>query len=121
VTGLSQPDRIRVGVDVAEEGELAALVWKPAVRCRVFSDREITRCLGFGDGSIGAFTRCFAAKEAVLKAAGIDGATLKEIEIIHDAAGALYVSWSRLESNGLRVSVSVSSAAMCAVAVAIVY
>ncbi len=110
---------IHVGVDAADEREIEALVLNDAALGRVFTDREIVRCRAFGQGARAAFARCFAAKEAVLKAARIEGATVREIEIHWASDGAPRVHWPRLVEDGMHISVSTSSSGTLALAVAV--
>jgi phosphopantetheine--protein transferase-like protein len=111
---------IRVGVDIANEGDFARIWNKSAVLEKMFTRREIEVCARQEADSVAALTRRFAAKEAVIKACGKDISVAPQIEIVSDEEGRPKVKWDYLTEENLCADVSMTSESPLAVAVAIV-
>jgi holo-[acyl-carrier protein] synthase len=111
---------IRIGIDIADEREIAEMLRNEAALRMVFTEREIAECRSRGEDTAASLARRFAAKEALLKACREAVGAPAAIEILHDAQGAPSARWERLEGLGLRAEISLSSASPFAIAAAIV-
>ena len=111
---------MRIGIDIAQETDLGELLQNDRAMSRVFTDREIADCQNRHQDATTAFTRRFAAKEAVAKAVGTIPGYFSDIEISHDSTGRPKVDWKHLVDHGLSADISLSSTGSTAVAIALV-
>lgn len=111
---------MRIGIDIAEEHDLEYLLQNERAMSRVFTAREIDDCRNRHQDTATAFTRRFAAKEAIAKAVGTIPGHFADIEITHDESGRPKVGWQHLVDNSLSADVSLSSTGSTAVAIALV-
>lgn len=121
------PIRIRTGVDVAEvERVRQALTRRPALVARLFTEEEAASC-GGGDGRWARLAARFAAKEAVIKAAGgLHGGSWRDLALIRlpgrEPAVRLEGALGRwIRGGGWELSVSLSHERGLAVAHALLY
>ena len=78
-----------LGLDLCEISRMEALLGDDRFLARCFTEKEAVYIRSKGAGAAQTMAGIWAAKEAVLKAAGTGIAcALKEIEIDHDALGA---------------------------------
>jgi holo-[acyl-carrier protein] synthase len=108
-------NRISIGTDIVEISRFRSIQLGSAFFKRVFSEREMSYCLGYRDPAP-HLAATFAAKEAVLKTVS-HSHHMSEIEVIRDETGAPHVEWSG--DPGYRVVVSMSHSSSVAVAVAV--
>lgn len=112
-----------VGIDLVEPGRIADRVGRtPKLADELFTAAEREYCEACADPAE-HFAARFAAKEAVVKALGIDGFEPKEIEVLKGGAevglklhGEVL---ARAEALGVEVSISMSHIASLAGAVAV--
>ncbi|RMH81481.1 MAG: holo-[acyl-carrier-protein] synthase [Calditrichaeota bacterium] len=115
-----------VGMDVVEIRRIAELIERHGERFlkRVYTDREIEYCRRKVNAA--SFAARFAAKEAVLKAAGTGlnlGTRWRDVEVINDARGKprVHLSGKTAELLGhRRVHISLSHTEELAVAMVVV-
>lgn len=104
-----------IGIDIVQVARIRAAVgkWGDRFLRRVFTEKEIAYCLGKKDPYPSLSAR-FAAKEALVKAAGSRfSSPWTDIEISNDPRGKpLIHAWGGLgemfERNSLRVHISLS-------------
>lgn len=107
-----------IGIDVVDIDRLrGALSRSPGLETRLFSDRERRYCAGRNDAAV-HLAGTLAAKEAVIKAAGLGSLVgwARRIEIERDRGGAPHALVAEL---GLEVAVSISHDGGWAAAVAL--
>ena len=87
-----------IGIDLCEIGRLErALAGRSGARfrARVFTPGEVRYCEGHGRTAHQSYAGIFAAKEAALKALGTgwsEGLGWRDVEVVHDGAGAPVLS-----------------------------
>ncbi|CAB1129295.1 Holo-[acyl-carrier-protein] synthase [Candidatus Hydrogenisulfobacillus filiaventi] len=108
------PIRVRTGVDIAEVARVrAALTRRPGLLARLFTEEEVASC-GDGAGRWGRLAARFAAKEAVIKAAGgLHGGSWRDVAVIRRPGGEPEVrlggalgAWIRAQGWELALSLS---------------
>lgn len=116
-----------LGTDIIEIARLKKAVERQGERFlqKIFTSRELNYCLKFSDPYARLAAR-FAAKEALLKAAGtglIGAITWHDMEIVHDERGQPQVVLSGALAEmlvGMRVHVSLSHCKAYATATAVI-
>ena len=79
-----------IGVDLCAISRMQGHVGEGRFLERYCTGQEAEYILGRGPNAAQSLASCFAAKEAFAKAlgSGVDGFSLSEVEVVHDAAGA---------------------------------
>lgn len=108
---------MELGADIVEIGRVQALAKRqPRFLTRVFSPEEIAYCRG-KKSQWQHFAVRFAAKEAVWKALGKAGLSLRDITVSRDASGKPGVLLKGRKAKGVKLTLSHSARYAMAVAV----